>query len=427
MDARFYGFDDIMKSFGLSSNKALEVWYNRYFHNRETMSLNIDGFTWDTAQIDFKYEFGEIEERITAMATYLDLNSEATPRGNDISIQKFGGYIPRHKRLEVKGENDFRRELIAMGQIQQGAELRGESPDSNIREYLANNLFTTVAQFPDAHAQTLTYQVGQMKSAGALTLTDENNPGGIVGITFTSNVPDANVKDALFWKVNADGSITYDESKNPIEYFQSFLHNLKWDGTYGPAEGEIDEVETFHVLMRHPAIKKAIGYMVIGGLYVAGKTNADADARAMEAGSYTLLTSETAQEVEWARRLFKLDKLTLHNNVVGVAKYDKTQKKMVTKTLKAFNPGVLVIRPVGNIGTIKNVAPLRPDGSAISGSIFGGRGIIEYMYDAKTRVQTWRSELTALAVPNRPRKIYRFNLVEPAATEPGSQTETETT
>lgn len=411
MDARFYGFDDIMKSFGLGDNKALEVWYNRYFKDRETMGLNIDGFTWDTAQIDFTYEFGEVEETITAMATYLDLNSPAVPRGKDISIQKFGGYIPRQKRLETKGENDFRRELIAMGRISQAAELRGESPYKSLREYLAQNLLTTVAGFPDSHAQSLTYQVGQMKSAGSLTLTDVNNPGGIIGIEFKSNVPAENVHDTIYWTVDDDGNVTYDETKHPIEDFQEFMRKLKWDGTYGAAEGEIDETETFRTLMRHPDIKKAIGYMVIGGLYVSGKSNADADKRATEAGGYTLLSSTVEQEKEWLRQLLKLDKITLHNNVVGVAKYDKTTKKMVVNTLKAFNPGVLVIRPVGNIGTIKNVAPLRPDGSAISGSIFEGRGIIEYFYDPKTRVQTWQSELTALAVPNRPRKIHRFNLV----------------
>lgn len=417
MDARFNGYDDIMASFGLNSSKALQVWYDRYFKDRETMQMDISGFAWDVAQIDFAYEFGEVTENITAMATYLDLDSDAIPRGKDISIQKFGGYIPRMKRLETKDEGDFRRELIMMSRLKDGADLRGESPYTSIKEYLSKNLLMNVAEFPDSHAQSLTYQRGQMLSAGALTLTDTNNPGGIVGITFSSNVPAENVHDTPYWTVDASGNVTYDATKHPIEDFQNFMAKLKFDGTYGAVEGEIDALDTFLILVRHPDFKKAIGYMVIGGLYTAGKSNSDADARAMEAGAYTLLSSTEEQEVEWVRQLLKLDKLTLKRNVVGVAKYDKTKKKMVTNVVKAFNPGVLVIHPTGNIGDIKNVAPLRPDGSAISGRIFGGRGLIEYFYDPKTRVQTWQSELTALLVPNRPKKIHRFNLVGETATD----------
>jgi hypothetical protein len=54
--------------------------------------------------------------------------------------------------------------------------------------------------------------------------------------------------------------------------------------------------------------------------------------------------------------------------------------------------------------------PLRPDGSAISAGIFGNRGIIEYRYNAATREQTWVSELTMLAVPNQPKKMFYYNI-----------------
>ena len=93
-----------------------------------------------------------------------------------------------------------------------------------------------------------------------------------------------------------------------------------------------------------------------------------------------------------------------------MAKFNKDTKKFEYPLLKAFNENVMLVRPVGNIGTIKNVVPVRPDGSAISARMFGGRGIIEYRYNPETRTQYWESELTVLAVPNRPSKMYRFNL-----------------
>lgn len=412
MDARFHGYDDIMKSLGLGSSQALEVWYNRYLRGREKMGLNIDGFTWDRGQIDFKYEFGEVADTVTAMATYLDLNSPALPRGKNIEISKFSGYIPRQKRFETKGENDFRRELIAIDEIQRGATLIGDSPYASVGDYLAKNLFTSVAEFPDSHAQSLTYQVGQMKSAGMLHLTDDNNPGGIVGVEFKAHIPDKNVQEMEYYTIAADGSVTYDETKNPIEDLRKFLKGLLYDGTYGAVHLEMDE-DTFYTYMGHPAFKRAIGYLAIQGLYTATTSKADADARALEAGAAILLNDGDNAEIMlgYFKRLFKrISDVTLHNNVVSVAKFNKETKRFDYPLFKAFNENVMLLRPVGNIGTIKNVVPVRPDGSAISARMFDNRGIIEYRYNPETRVQTWESELTVLAVPNRPSKMYRFVL-----------------
>lgn len=408
MDARFNGFGNIMKALGLGTTKSLEVWYNKYLQGKETMNLNIDGFTWDTAQIDFSYEMGEVDENITAMATYVDLNSEPLPRGRNIEIRKFAGYIPRQKRLEVKGENDYRRELIAISEIQNSAALRGDSPYASVAEYLSKNLLNTVAEFPSAHAQSLTYQVGQMKSnPDGLVLTDTNNPSGITNISFKSHIPTENVTTNYYWTEDATGNVeSYDEAKNPFEDSQDFVKKLKYDGTYGAVTLEIDEEDTFYKLVRHPAFKKAIGYMTIGGLYTAGKTNAESDARALEAGAWALLTAEEGTVKGWFKRLMGVDEVIYHNNVVSVAKLNPATKQFDYPLLKAFNTGVMLYRPSGNMGVIKNVTPVRPDGSAISASIFGGRGIIEYRYNPETRVQTWVSELTVLAVPNRPRKMY---------------------
>lgn len=410
MDARFYGFDNIMKSFGLTTPRALEVFYDRYLSGRESMGLNIEGFAWDEGQIDFAYEFGEIADNVTAMATYVDLNSEPLPRGREVSISKFGGYIPRQKRLAVKGENDFRREMIALGKIEQGAMLRGESPYSSLKDYLAKNLLTTMAEFPDSHAQSLTYQVGQMKSKGVLTLTDENNPGGITNIEFKSHSPEGNTKKMDYW-TNTGGAIAYEASKTPIEDIQNYIYELTYDGTFGPVCVEIDEA-TFLTLVRHPEFKKAIGYLTIGGLFTSGENNTDADARAAEAGGFALLTATNEQLKAWFKQLIRVDQVIFHNNVVFVDKFDTSTKKFETKKHKAFEEGVMLIRPVGNIGTIKNVVPLRPDGSAIVAGIFGNRGIIEYRYNAETKTQTWVSELTVLAVPNRPKKMHRLILVK---------------
>lgn len=408
MDARFNGFDGIMQALGLSNTKSLEVWYNKYLQGKETTNLNIEGFGWDVAQIDFAYELGEVFENITAMATYVDLNSEPLPRGREIEIRKFGGMIPRQKRLEVLGENDYRRWRIAAQQLEGVASLRGESPYNSLLDYFAQNLLNTVAEFPTAHAQSLTYQVGQMKSnPDGLVLTADNNQSGIIGINFKSNIPTENIKETYYYKLDADGTVaSYEDAKNPFEDCRKFVKQLKYDGTYGNVTLEIDEENTFYNLVRHPSFQKAVGYMTINGLYTAGKTNAESDERAMQAGNWALLTATDDQLKAWFKQLMGVDEVIYHNNVVFAPKLNPATKKFDYPMMKAFNTGVMLFRPSGQMGTIKNVVPLRPDGRAISASIFGGRGIIEYRYNEETRTQTWVSELTALAVPSQPRKMY---------------------
>lgn len=417
MDSRFNGFDKIMQTLGLGTTKSLEVWYNKFLQGKETMGLNIEGFTWDNPQVDFNWEMGEVDENIAAMATYVDLNSEPLPRGRQIQIRKFGGYIPRMKRLETQGENDYRRWLIAAQQMEGAAILRGDSPYNSILDYFAKNILATVSQLPESHVQSLTYQTGQIKSnPDGLVLTNVNNPSGIgseepAGIKFSSGIPAENVKTTYYWTEAADGSVeSYDETKNPFKDSQDFVKKLKYDGSYGAVTLEIDEEDAFYKLVRHPAFLKAIGYMTIGGLYTAGKTNAESDARAVEAGSWALLTSEEGTVKGWFKRLMGVDDVIYHNNVVSVATLNPSTKQFDYPLLKAFNTGVMLYRPSGNIGVIKNVVPVRPDGSAISAQIFGGRGILEYRYNPETRVQTWVTELTALAVLNRPTKNYIFKI-----------------
>jgi hypothetical protein len=103
--------------------------------------------------------------------------------------------------------------------------------------------------------------------------------------------------------------------------------------------------------------------------------------------------------------------------VCAVEKIDAETKTFKKTKMKAFDADVILVRPSGNIGKIKNVAPLRPDAQAVTAGVFGGRGLIEYFYTPKTRVQEWLSELTILAVPTRPKDMYYFKGVAPAVGE----------
>lgn len=412
METGFNGFGNLMKTLGIGSQTQFDAWYNSQLKGRERFNFNIDGFSYDQAQIDFRYKFAEVTDTVTAMATYLDLNSPALPRGREIPMETYEGYIPRQKRFETIGENDLRRLAIAEEEIRGAARLRGESPYSDIMDMYRKNTLEFAAQFPESHAQSLTYQVGQMKSDFALTLTDVNNPNGIVGVSFKAKTPDENTHLGEYYTLDTEGVATYAEDKHPIQDINKFLRGLLYDGTYGPVEVECDEV-SFCTFMGHPDIVRAIGYLAVQGLFTATTSKADADQRASEAGANVMLVNgdNAGVLIGYFKRLFpRVSNVKLHNEVVGVAQFNEETKKFEYPLLKAFNENVLLFRPAGEIGTIKNVAPMRGNNSAFYARMFEGRGLIETWYNPETKTEYWESELTVLAVPNRPKKLHRFIL-----------------
>ena len=407
MDARFLGFDNIAATLGLNTAKNLQAWYNEYLEGRETMGLNIDGFEWADPQLDFTYEFLEADGRIKAMATYVAPDSEPLARGKDVSLAKLTGTIPRQKRKIVRGENDYRRELIALQEADVKARFRGDSPVDSVRNYLANNLFDTLAEFPDSHNASVTYQVGQMTSKRKLVLTADNNQGGIIGAEFSSNVPEENVTREEWYTVGADGAITYVEGTNPIMAIKKKVRAIKRDLYNGyPMVKAKMSAFTFDALIEHPETLRALGYALRPELYASAKNDADA----LKVGTNAFYSNSHEYVVDFFKRAIDVDELVIDNTIVGVDKLNSSTKKFEQRKVGVFDDGVIMLSPTGIIGSIHNVVPLRPDGQAIVAGIFDNRGILEYRYNRETRTQTWVSELTVLAVPNAPKKLFYFEV-----------------
>ena len=154
--------------------------------------------------------------------------------------------------------------------------------------------------------------------------------------------------------------------------------------------------------MKHSKWQIAIGYAVTPALLLSAGVTADAKetAAAIAAG-----LSDDATKAAF-KSIIGADEVIYSKTICGVEKYNKTSKKLERVRMRAFNANVYLVHPAGEQGVIKNVTPLRPDSSAIYARIFNNHGIIEYRYDAKHKVQEWVSELTALAVPTRPRTWY---------------------
>ena len=393
---RFDGLESLMSSKGINSSKIFTAYLAEVFSKRESQDENLEGFVWDTPQLDFTYEMLEAEKNVEVMASYVELNSPAVPLRKLTKLDVLKGTIPRMKASVVRGENDYRKQLIALNEVKSIANFGNTDESTAVSAFLSKQLFHSVDDIISAFKNSLNYQVGQMKSNAGLTLTDDNNPYGSIRASFKANVPEDNhfVKT---WFTNTNG--TENPSSTPVDDIRNFVRELKWK-VNGYSNVAVEMSEKFlYKLLSHSDVLKAIGYALTGLGLRYTKANDD-NAIAVARG-----TALEAQK-EALRRVLEVDEL-ITSKTVCVATPATTSK--AATPMDAFNDGVVLVRPTGTIGVIKNVAPLRPDSQAIVGSIYGGRGIIEYVYNRDTREQRWMGELTALAVPIRPKDMYYFH------------------
>lgn len=403
---RFNGLESLMSAKGITDSKTFEAYLSEVFSRRENQAENLVGFEWDAPQIDFTYEMLQAEKQIEVMASYVDLNSPALPSGHSVKLETLSGSIPRMKYTVVRGENDYRKQLIALNEVKSVARFSNRSETEALNRFISKELFFAVDEIVSAFKNSLNYQVGQMKSTGKLTLTDANNPRGSIRTTFTAQVPTINFIAKEWWtKPKGGGDWTEVPGSNPVNDLRDFIRELRWIANgFNVVWVEMSE-KLIYKLLSHTAVLTAIGYATTGlGLRYtkANDENALAVAKGMQ------LEAQKAA----LKQLIEADELLTSKTQCGIEKLDPATRQYERDFVDAFDGETILIRPAGKIGVIKNVVPLRPDGQAIVGGVYGGKGIIEYVYNRDTREQRWNGELTALAVPTRPKDMYFFNGVK---------------
>lgn len=405
---RFQGLDSLMTAKGITDSGTFDAYLKEVLSKRESQDANLTGFVYDTPQLDFSFKVLQAEAKIDVMASYVDLNSPAVPSGHKVEMTSIEGSVPRMKYAVVQGENDYRKQLIALNEVQSVARFNNTSETVAVKNFLSRRLFFNLDEIVTSFKESLNFQVGQMTSKGALTIDDKSNPRGSIRTTFKAQVPETNFITKKWFTKAAEGSLTPVADADPITDLRDFIRELRWKANgYQNVTVQMSE-RYIYKLLSHPAVLKAVGYASTGLGLRYTKQNDD-NALAVARG----MALEALKEV--FTRLIECDELITSKTQCGVEKLNTTSRKYERTLMDAFADETIVIRPQGNIGVIKNVVPLRPDGQAIVGSIFGGKGIIEYMYNRDTREQRWQGEMTALAVLTRPQDMYYFNGVEDAA------------
>lgn len=373
-------YDLLTRALGANDAKRLQGYLDEVMAVKYN-NLQIDGFSWNPdMQLDFTYEQLMKESGINVMAQYVDLDSPAIPIGSEgVSIAT--GKIPRMKLVEYLNEDKIRKQLL----LEQRFGITGDRVVDSAR----NNLFVTLDKLIGGHTNALTYQRHQMVSAGGVVLTDKNNPNGIRGVKFSANVPKENiikpVNNARWWtnaSLNSEGS-----SSNPIADLKAIVKNAKAKGIKGHFEVNASYMDS---ILNHSKVKAAIAMHLFPTAEVTGVV-----------GAVSVMSPEdlvnTLNKIVGAP--FKLI-----DSIVAVEKWDKEQKKLSKQTFDAFESNVIVFVPDGSIGEILAVEPISVGGTV--STFYGGRLMLTVDFDAVKKCQSFNTEMTVLAVPDKSHSMY---------------------
>lgn len=401
------GVEDIATKLGFNSRSRIQTTWDTLMQGRETLDLDTYGFTNAPIQLDSEVEFAEAKDYLRGMATYVDNESPVLPRGGQAELSTWKMAIPTQRRTVKRDKTDYKRMLLAATKDALSGMLVGKSSTQSVRDYLWNALYESLRVIPDSHVASLNYQVGQMLSKGALTLTHDNNPDGIKDVTFEARIPDGNKVTETWFTEAADGTVAYVETVDPLLTLKKKIRSLKLDRYHGYTNVCVEmNPKTFFTLVEHPKVLQKLGFSLRPELQIVPKN----EATAQSVGYEKYLSQGDQFMIDWVKNAIGADELRMRGAIVGVDKLNAVSKKFETEKIDTFEDGVILIRPTGNIGVIQPVMVVRPDRQAVYADIFNGWGIVEYFYNPKTRTQEWISEVSFLAVPTQPGNMYYYTV-----------------
>ncbi|MCQ2141688.1 MAG: major capsid protein [Bacteroidales bacterium] len=343
-------------------------------------SLDTPGFRFaDEMQLDFTYEQVQKELGINVMAQYTDPDSPPIPTGTE-GFSLSTGKVPRMKMVEYWNEDKYRKMLIA--------EQRFGSGSDRVVDAAVKALFNTTDKLIGAHTNSLTYQRHQIVSTGKFTLTPDNNPYGIAGLTFASHVPSENSQIITTankkWWTNKSKT-TEGSAADPIDDLQKMVKKARKKGVRGHFELNDAYMDA---ILGHSKVTSALGiyFFPMGDAAVIGS-----------AAAIRPRTEKISALAAIVGANFKT-----FDHQSAVEKFDNGSLKR--ETFDAFESDVIVFVPDGNLGEIVTVEPISMGGTAAS--FYGGRLLLTVDVDYTKKCQTYLTEMTSLVVPTVPQYFW---------------------
>lgn len=372
-------YDLLSRALGGNDGRRLQGFLDNVVAQKYNQ-LNIPGFKFaPEMQLDFTYEQIQKEIGLNVMASYVDLDSQPIPVGTEGAVLSTGR-IPRMKMVEYYNEDKYRKLLIA--------EQRFGANSNQVVNSAVKALFNTVDTLVGGHTNSLTYQRHQIVSTGKFTVNSTNNPNGVIGLTFASHVPTNNwntLSGTKRWWTDAEKT-TEGTAADPIADLIAMVETARKKGVQGHFEVNTAYLDA---IIKHSKVVAAIG----ANLFPLA-TNASA------AAAYI----SRAKKIEVLSDIIGAP-INAIDAVVATEVYNKTTKKLERTMIDAFEANVVVFVPDGDLGEFITVEPIAIEGGTY-GTFYGGRLLLTVDVDAKYKCQSFNTEMTTLAVPNKPQYMW---------------------
>lgn len=374
-------YDLLSRALGGNDGRRLQGFLDNVVAQKYNQ-LNIPGFKFaPEMQLDFTYEQIQKEIGLNVMASYVDLDSQPLPVGTEGAVISTGR-IPRMKMVEYYNEDKYRKLLIA--------EQRFGAGSNQVVNSAVKALFNTIDTLVGGHTNALTYQRHQIVSTGKFTVNSTNNPNGIVGLTFASHVPTANwttLAGNKKWWTDSEKT-TEGTAADPIADLVAMVETARKKGVKGHFEVNAAYLDA---ILKHSKVVAAIG----ANLWPM----ATANSQAASAGYLS-----RAKKIEVLGDMIGAPIVAI-DAVVATEVYNKTAKKLERTMIDAFEANVVVFVPDGDLGEFITVEPIAIDGGTY-GTFYDGRLLLTVDVDAKYKCQSFNTEMTTLAVPNKPQYMW---------------------
>ena len=372
-------YDLLSRALGGNDGRRLQGFLDNVVAKKYNQ-LNIPGFKFAAEmQLDFTYEQLQKTAGINVMAQYLDVDSPATPIGTEGAVIATGR-IPRMKMVEYYNEDKYRKLLIA--------EQRFGAGSDRVVTAAVDALFNTASNLVGGHTNSLTYQRHQVVSTGKFTLNSTNNPNGLVGLTFSSHVPTANINTLSgtkrWWTDSAYA--TEGSAADPIADMIAMVEVAREKGIEGHFEVNASFLDK---VLKHSKVVAAIG----ANLFPTAADSAAAAAYLSRARKIEVLADIVGAPINAI------------DAKVATEVYNKGTKALERKMMDAFEANVLVFVPNGEIGEILTVEPIAIEGGTYA-TFYGGRLLMTVDVDAKYKCQSFNTEMTSLVVANRAHEMF---------------------
>ena len=372
-------YDLLSRALGGNDGRRLQGFLDNVVAKKYNQ-LNIPGFKFAAEmQLDFTYEQLQKTAGINVMAQYLDVDSPATPIGTEGAVIATGR-IPRMKMVEYYNEDKYRKLLIA--------EQRFGAGSDRVVTAAVDALFNTASNLVGGHTNSLTYQRHQVVSTGKFTLNSTNNPNGLVGLTFSSHVPTANINTlsgTKRWWTDA-AYATEGSAADPIADMIAMVEVAREKGIEGHFEVNASFLDK---VLKHSKVVAAIG----ANLFPTAADSAAAAAYLSRARKIEVLADIVGARIDAI------------DAKVATEVYNKGTKALERKMMDAFEANVLVFVPNGEIGEILTVEPIAIEGGTYA-TFYGGRLLMTVDVDAKYKCQSFNTEMTSLVVANRAHEMF---------------------